>query len=196
MGSIAKSLESKQQPSALTAPSVKIMLHIAYRGDVWFHSDEWGDAAAPEQWIEGLVVKLGDGINPSEVECQAVGADGTPSEVVAGGEFCGSRGKRKPLHGLTMRTSKYSARHWNFEYFGRFADDTQVGPIREGGVCRAASGAALTGVNVRIDRPEALEIANDIASADVANAVPLATSSLAAGETQPADEPPLGSRFG
>lgn len=139
-------------PPAKTEPvpavALRVMAHIAHRGDVWFPAGAWAGADGPGGWIEGVSIEAGTGIAPQDLAYQTLGMDGALSPPVAGGVYCGSRGHAAPLAGLGIRLSGVSGARGELRYTARFADGAVVGPLTDGAICRSPTGAKLLSLRV------------------------------------------------
>ncbi len=147
-------------PVTLSAPAAEppplhIVLHVGFRGDVVARPGIWAGGAGAGQSIEGFAIHLPETLPADEIAYLAVNADGSCSEAVQGGAYCGTRGRRTPIHGIAMRTEGALARHWHCEYTARFADGSEAGPVRQGSLCKSGSFAMLTGVRIRLVPAEA-----------------------------------------
>lgn len=64
---LSSSSDAEAPASGVFLPSAEIMVHIAFRGDVWFSDGEWAGSDNLDRAIEGFVVKPGSGVDPSDV---------------------------------------------------------------------------------------------------------------------------------
>jgi hypothetical protein len=136
------------------SPSMDVVVHISDRGDLLYRMTEWTRSERNDAWVEGFTLEPAFGIRPSDLEYRGVNKDGVLSEPRTGGMFVGTKGKRQPLYGLAIRTTGPIAHLWGCEYTARFGDGSEVGPVRQGVPCRAASGAPLTSFQLKVVQPQ------------------------------------------
>lgn len=132
------------------ADALQVMAHISFRGDVRFRGGETVGSEKADALIEGFKIDLAEGLLPSDIEYQAITKDDAPTPMCAGSEFCGSRGRSAPLVGFAVRTVGELATRYECEYRGRFADGSEVGPVRQGQPCRADTASALKFLQIRL----------------------------------------------
>ncbi len=120
-----------------------LVAHVARAGDLTARVGDWIGIRGSKQWIEGFGVAPGSGIEPEDIEYQAVLGRGWLSPWVAGGQFCGSRGMALPVLGLRMRLRGAAATTHECSYRATFVDGSAVGPVTGGEACEADSLAPL-----------------------------------------------------
>ncbi len=109
--------------------------HVANIGDVWAEPRGWaGDRINS---IEGFELQVGPDIDPQDVRCRTIGADGSLSDDIPAGAFCGTRGQGKSLTGFSIDLRGAAADQLDLTYEGVFADGTLTGPLSSGTVCSA-----------------------------------------------------------
>jgi hypothetical protein len=128
--------------------TIRILAHIAYRGDVWFERGAWIGEPGKQLEIQGFAVDPGRAFTAADISYQAVLSDGSLSDWCKGGEFCGTRGKSLPIHGLRIRLSEMAARAYVCAYSASFKDGTEVPFVVDGEVCLAESLAPLVGCQI------------------------------------------------
>lgn len=135
-------------PRSDAANSIRVLAHIAFRGDVWFARGAQIGEPDKQLDIQGFAVDPGRAFAPADISYQAVLGDGSFSDWCHGGEFCGTRGKSLPIHGLRVRLSGIARRSYVCSYSGRFMDGTEVPDVADGEVCQAKTRAPLVGLHI------------------------------------------------
>ena len=135
---------------AIAAENADVVAHIQRTGDVAGRIGEWTGTRGSGQWIEGFSLAPHDGIEPSDIEYQAVLGRGWLSPWIEGGKFCGSRGMALPLLGLKVRLKGAAARTYECSCSASFVDGSAVGPVPGGETCEAESLAALEAFQIVI----------------------------------------------
>ena len=128
------------------------MVHVQRTGDMPGKLGDWAGTRGSRQWIEGFSIAPRDGVNPADIEYQAVLGRGWLSPWIEGGKFCGSRGMALPLLGLKLRLKGNVAKTHDCSYSATFVDGSSVGPVPGGETCEAESLAALEAFQVVIRR--------------------------------------------
>jgi len=129
-----------------------VVAHVQRTGDVPGRIGEWIGTRGSGLWIEGFSLTPHDGVEPSDIEYQAVLGRGWLSPWIEGGKFCGSRGMALPLLGLNVRLKGAAARTYECSCSASFVDGSAVGPVPGGETCEAESLAALEAFQVSIRR--------------------------------------------
>jgi hypothetical protein len=138
--------------AAAIPDNTEVVAHVQRTGDVPGRIGDWIGTRGSGQWIEGFSLTPHDGIEPSDVEYQAVLGRGWLSPWIEGGKFCGSRGMALPLLGLKVRLKGVAARTHECACSASFVDGSAVGPVPGGEACEAESLAALEAFQVVIRR--------------------------------------------
>jgi hypothetical protein len=139
---------------ALTSEALKLLAHVERAGDVVVQGGVWVGQPGSRGAIEGFSVLAGGGIDPEDIEYQAIlGSDWT-TPWYSNGEFCGSRGLSLPLLGVRIRLRGETAKSHALSYWGSFVGVGEVGPIEGGAVC-GGSGAPLEALRVVLKRRQA-----------------------------------------
>ncbi|HXR36956.1 MAG TPA: glycosyl transferase family 90 [Candidatus Binataceae bacterium] len=128
--------------------TIRILAHIANRGDVWFERGAWAGEPDKQRNIEGFALEPGCAFTTADIAYQAVLSDGSLSDWYKGGEFCGTRGKGLPIRGLRVRLSGNAASSYECSYTARFRDGAEVSGAADGDVCQAESRAPLVGFQI------------------------------------------------
>jgi len=139
-------------PAAVASGEPEVVAHVQRSGDLGARIGDWIGQRGSRLWIEGFGIAPHDGINPEDIEYQAVLGRGWLSPWVEGGKFCGSRGMALPLLGITVRLKGAAARNWDLSYSGTFTDGSEVGPVEGGETCEAESLAALEAFQIVLKR--------------------------------------------
>jgi hypothetical protein len=129
-----------------------VVAHVQRTGDMPGRIGEWVGTRGSGLWIEGFSLAPHDGIEPSDVEYQAVLGRGWLSPWIEGGKYCGSRGMALPLLGLKVRLKGTAAKTYECSCSASFVDGSAVGPVPGGETCEAESLAALEAFQVVINR--------------------------------------------
>jgi Clostridial hydrophobic W len=137
---------------AVAMETADVVAHVQRTGDVPGRIGEWIGTRGSGLWIEGFSLTPRDGVEPDDIEYQAVLGRGWLSPWIEGGKFCGSRGMALPLLGLKVRLKGAAARTYECSCSGSFVDGSAVGPVPGGETCEAESLAALEAFQVLIHR--------------------------------------------
>jgi hypothetical protein len=137
---------------AVAMESADVVAHVQRTGDVPGRIGEWIGTRGSGLWIEGFSLMPRDGVEPNDIEYQAVLGRGWLSPWIEGGKFCGSRGMALPLLGLKVRLKGAAARTHECSCSASFVDGSAVGPVPGGETCEAESLAALEAFQVLIHR--------------------------------------------
>ena len=138
------------QATMVSAEEADVAAHVQRTGDVTAKFGEWVGTRGSRLWIEGFSLTPRDGIEPADIEYQAVLGRGWMSPWIEGGKFCGSRGMALPLLGLKVRLKGAAANTHECSYAATFVDGVSVGPVPAGETCEAESLAALESFQVMI----------------------------------------------
>ena len=131
------------------ATRAEIAAHIQRRGDVVGTLADWMGEPGSQRWIEGFSLAPA-GIDPADIEYQAVLGRGWLSPWSDSGQYCGSRGMALPILGLRVRLKgKASATH-DLRVSASFTDGTRVGPVEGGETCEAENLAPLEAFKVEL----------------------------------------------
>ena len=136
------------------AAGPEAMAHVYGRGDVGAALGEWVGEPGGQRWIEGFAIAPRDGVDPGDLEYQAVLGQGWLSPWAEGGQFCGSRGMSLPILGLRVRLRGAAAERFDAAVTASFLDGSTVGPVLDGAVCESGSLAPLEAFRVVL-RPRA-----------------------------------------
>jgi hypothetical protein len=141
--------------AALASEPLTLVAHVERAGDITVQGGSWVGQPGSRGAIEGFAITPGAGIDPADIEYQAVlGSDWT-TPWLAGSEFCGSRGLSLPLLGVRIRLRGDTARDFTCTYWGSFVGAGESGPTQEGAVC-AKGGTPLEALRVVLTRRVAL----------------------------------------
>lgn len=136
------------QPEAAPSRPAEIIAHVRTRGDVRGQYGEW--VGEPEQglWIEGFTIAPPPGLEPGDLEYQAVLGKGWMSPWVQAGEFCGSRGMNIPIQGLRLRLNNAAEKRVQLTIGVRFEDGTVQDAVRAGELCMLDPIRPVTAIQV------------------------------------------------
>jgi hypothetical protein len=139
-------------PPGITPPRVPldVIAHIQTRGDVGAVLGDWLGNPGSGKWIEGFAISPHNGVDPADIEYQAVLGRGWLSPWVEGGQFCGSRGMALPILGLRVRLRGPAADAFELRYSASFVDGTRIGPVAAGEACEAESLAAVEAILIEL----------------------------------------------
>ena len=101
-------------------------------------------------FVLGFALAPRDGVEPGELEYQAVLGQGWLSPWAEGGQFCGSRGMSLPILGLRVRLRGQAAERFEAAVTATFLDGSTVGPVLDGAVCESGSLAPLEAFRVAL----------------------------------------------
>jgi len=126
----------------------RYMGHVENRGDTWAQGGEWLGETGSKRWIEGIMLPgIKDGAG---VSYQAVLQDGSLTDPIHHGEFCGSRGRHLPICGFRIILDGNAAKELQCAYSATFVDGSIVGPVQAGQVCRAKTLAPLESFQIEL----------------------------------------------
>ena len=151
----AASLSVPEAPPAGTSPMPQVVAHIQKTGDVGQDFGTWLGAKGSKLWIEGFGISPPDGLEPEDIEYQAVLGKGWTSPWVTAGKFCGSRGMALPLLGFRVRLSEKASRSHTVTYSATFTDGTEVGPVSDGEPCDSVNLTPLEALNISVEKKPA-----------------------------------------
>jgi hypothetical protein len=139
-------------PPGITPPRVPldVIAHIQTRGDVGAVFGDWLGNPGSGKWIEGFAISPNNGVDPADIEYQAVLGRGWLSPWVEGGQFCGSRGMALPILGLRVRLRGPAAEAFELRYSASFVDGSRAGPVAAGEACEAESLAAVEAILIEL----------------------------------------------
>lgn len=142
-------------PNGLSAQggvSLQVVAHIQNRGDVPFVGAPWAGFSGKRLAIEGFALSPLDHISADRIEYKALSTTKTETPWVAGGEFCGTRGKGLPLIGFCVRVKPLEGgKRFECEYSGLFASGKTVGPVKNGAPCWSADpGDFIEAIQIKI----------------------------------------------
>lgn len=112
-----------QRDAAPSRPA-DIIAHVRTRGDVRGEFGHWVGEPDSGLWIEGFMIVPPPGLEPGDLEYQAVLGKGWMSPWVQAGEFCGSRGMNIPIQGLRVRLNNQAEKRVEIAVGVRFDDGT------------------------------------------------------------------------
>jgi hypothetical protein len=137
-----------------TAPAEQadVLAHVQRTGDTTGEFGAWVGTRGSGSWVEGFAINPPSGLNPQDLEYQAVLGRGWLSPWIEGGKFCGSRGMALPLLGLNVRLKGDAVKTYECSYFATFVDGSSVGPVPAGEACQADSLAALESFQIVLRR--------------------------------------------
>jgi hypothetical protein len=132
-----------QRAAAVTSDDAEVLAHVQRTGDVPGRIGEWVGTRGSGLFIEGFSLMLRNGLNPGDIEYQAVLGRGWRSPWYEGGKFCGSRGMALPLLGLNVQLKGTAAKTHECSYSATFIDGSAIGPVLAGVPCETENLAAL-----------------------------------------------------
>ena len=135
----------------------EIVAHVYGRGDVGGKLGDWIGDRGSKRWIEGFTIASASGLDPGDIEYQAVLGRDWVSPWAEGGQFCGSRGMALPLLGLRARLRGKAAETHSFAFAATFVDGSTSGPVEGGELCQAESFAPLEAFRVEL-RPHGAKL--------------------------------------
>jgi capsular polysaccharide biosynthesis protein len=127
-----------------------IVAHVKNVGDVRGGLADWVGRRGSQLWLEGFGITPDGDIMPEEIEYQAVLDKNRVSAWVAGGIFCGTRGKGLPIYGIGLRLRGAAAAKYSCSYLARFIDGTEVGPTQFGLICTLAALIPLEALRITL----------------------------------------------
>jgi hypothetical protein len=110
-------------------PHMQCGAHIERLGQLWFMPDEWAGLRGSGLAVEGVILSPGPTIDPDEIEYSAELVDGSTTEWMRGGEFCGTQGQGVPLAGIRVRLIGDCCRRFHALLTARFIDGSGLGPF-------------------------------------------------------------------
>ena len=128
------------------AITLTTLAHIQHVGDVRKPAPDRVGKPGSARWIEGFAIAVTGGTLPGLAYC-GIRQDGSLTDWVEDGGYCGTRGKRAPLIGFCIRSGESGQ---DVSYAASFVDGSTAGPMPAGELCRAASGAALESIQVSV----------------------------------------------
>jgi hypothetical protein len=145
-------------PAAAAAPLVatdafEVLVHAQERGDLRAPAGAWAGKPGGGLPLEGFAIfaSAETGLEPADLEYQAVLGEGWNTPWFTAGEFCGSRGLALPILGVRLRLVGRGAEMFACEYAGSFLAAGQVGPVAAGQVCESG-GQPMEALRVTILR--------------------------------------------
>jgi len=131
--------------AAVAAPTAKadIVAHVQRSGDVGVTFGEWVGRRGSKLWVEGFGLTAPAGVDPEQIEYQAVLGRGWLSPWISAGKFCGSRGMALPLLGFNLRLQGAAAAKFDCSYRASFVDGAETGPLAAGKTCESPTLAPL-----------------------------------------------------
>jgi len=93
----ATSSATDTAPETSPAATPQVVAHVQKTGDVGQDFGTWLGTKGSKLWIEGFGISPPEGLQPEDIEYQAVLGKGWMSPWVTAGKFCGSRGMALPL---------------------------------------------------------------------------------------------------
>ncbi len=141
-----RQLAAPEPASTAPAPAptkFDVVAHIQTRGDVGTKFGEWLGERGSQNWIEGFVLSVPDGIEAGDLSYQAVLGRGWLSPWFDAGQYCGSRGVALPLLGFRVRLQGAAAEDYEISCSAGFIDGTSCGPVGSDETCESASLAPL-----------------------------------------------------
>jgi len=137
----------RREPSAL---ATLLVGHIQNRGDEETGISGWLGRVGSGLAIEGFYIALAPGLPAEGFFYQAVLADGTLSERSQSEEFCGTRGKNRPIYGVRIGAEGRFGELYDVTCEASFVDGSWIGPVAAGTVCRAETNAPLEAMRLQI----------------------------------------------
>jgi hypothetical protein len=135
-------------PPARTKSRLFLVAHIGDVGDREADAEGWVGLESAPRLIEGFSLSANIAGFSSQVSCQAVLAKQALGPVVAGGAYCGTRGKQQPIHGFVLHVAADAPVLDGLVYEGVFADGFRSGPLKPGTVCASPAQAPLVAMRV------------------------------------------------
>lgn len=123
------------KPAAATVPHLVAVGHSERLGDVSYGADEWiGGVGSVSLRLESFILHMRDAPLGLALEYGAVDIDGNVTWVREG-VMAGTRGRAKPMYGVTARVLGAASGAWSISYECRFANGTGMEKARDGEVC-------------------------------------------------------------
>jgi LPS sulfotransferase NodH len=139
-----------QPATAMTALSGRVVVHLHNVGDVDGDLGDWVGRRHSGLWLEGFSITPQPAAEAIKIEYRAFYESNVSSPWMSSGSFCGTRGKARPLLGLSTRLLDNDAEKYQCECSATFVDGTESGPIGPEGICAAESFAPLEAFCIRI----------------------------------------------
>jgi len=131
--------------------STEILLHIELAGDRVFSGNGWVGALGRKLRIEGFSIRPLEKLLPVDIEMQGFGVNVDQTPWVAGGAFCGTRGRGVGLTGFAVRLAPHLREHFDAIYEGSFFAGGVSGLKRNGEPCKSSvPNDPLEAINVRL----------------------------------------------
>lgn len=138
------------EPARIARPAaeIEVLAHVENRGDVRVPDSAWAGQADSGLWIEGFALFPHGGIAAADLAYSAVLHDGTLSPWASPGEFCGTRGECRPIHGFLVRLRGAASERFTCACAARFIDGTELAPAADGAACIAPSLSPLEAMRI------------------------------------------------
>jgi hypothetical protein len=127
---------------------LRVVVHSREAGDLTSESDGYAGMRGEAYWIEGFSLLPGRGIPSNALMYRALFVDGTLGAPTMGGQYCGTRGERRPLAGFAVELGTALQAKCVCTYSAQFSDGSEAGPFPAGTVCRSETGALLQRMRV------------------------------------------------
>jgi hypothetical protein len=123
--------------------------HVQGYGDLDGNFGHW-IGYPPSQWIEGFLIHPPLGLDPKDLEYQAIIDNSWDTPWFSAGEFCGSRGLEFPIAGFRIRLNGFAKNSYAVTYMGKFMDGEITGPITSQGRCASKTGMPLVALYINL----------------------------------------------
>jgi hypothetical protein len=141
-------LVGMESTASAGSAEVEVLVHVANRGDMRFPDSVWAGEAKSGHLIEGFALQPRSGIALADLAYRAVLHDGSLSPWMSAGEFCGTRGECRPIHGFAVQLRGAAADRFICECAARFVDGTEVNPVSDGVAAVAPSLSPLEAMRI------------------------------------------------
>lgn len=132
--------------------TIFVHAHLQTRGDTESTPDGWVGVPGSKLAIEGVTVSIEPRDWSDHLTCQLVRRDGSLSEPVRAGLYCGTRGQNAPVHGILLRADGPLMTDYSILVEACFLDGSRSGPIPAGTIVQSKSGAALEALRIVLVR--------------------------------------------
>ena len=150
-GSIAVSPPAPK-PAQTPAEKLFLLAHIENVGDREADSQGWVGISSNPNRLEGFEVSCSAPWWPTQVTYQAVLADQSLGPRIAGGDYCGTRGKQQPIHGYVLNVASDAPTGFQIVCDAIFRDEFRLEGALPGTLCVSPGRAPLVAMRMTIKR--------------------------------------------
>ena len=126
------------------------ILHVQNVGDVYIVEQGWVGLRGGHRAIEGFALRPSDDYLRSNLEYSSFQADLNQTEWSRAGNFCGTRGKNSPIHGISIRIVGPLAHLYDCSYMATCVDGSTANIAKNGELCSGPTYAPLEALNITI----------------------------------------------